>query len=262
MIITLGPEGTYSHQAAQEMFPDETIVFADSIFRIFSNYEPGHTLVLPLENSTHGSVAEVWEEIHSRGLFVSREHTIKIEHSIGALFKNFNKVYGHHQALQQCRRYLQKNYPHVSLEVVASNALAVKLAAKDTNSAAIASEFTFRVYNLPILEKKISDSKFNETRFGVIASEDLYPQDKKETTVMVVTPKIDEPGLLYNILKPIQESGLNMTRLESRPQGDGTWNYHFYIDLKTSPDSSEFAIAKNVIEQKHEVKVIGAYANL
>lgn len=259
MIITLGPEGTYAHQATQVLFPEESIVFADSIFRIFSNFEPNHVLVLPLENSSHGSIPEVWEEIDARNLFVSKVHVLKIEHAIGALFKNFNKVYGHAQALQQCRKYLQKKYPHVSLEVVASNALAVKLAAKDTNSAAIASDFTFKIYNLPILEENVSDFKNNETRFGVIASKDLYPKEKKTTTVIVVTPKFDEPGLLLKILEPIDKEKLNMTRLESHPQGNGLGNYKFFIDLQTDPKSDRFKKIVKIIRKKHDVKIIGAY---
>ncbi|MBI5412393.1 hypothetical protein HZA43_04475 [Candidatus Peregrinibacteria bacterium] len=259
MIITLGPEGTYAHQATQILFPEEPIVFADSIFRIFSNYEPDHTLVLPLENSSHGSIPEVWEEINGRDLFVSKTHVLKVEHAIGALFKNFNKVYGHHQALQQCRKYLQKKYPHVSLEVVASNALAVKLAAKDTNSAAIASDFTFRVYNLPILEENISDFENNETRFGVIADKDLYPNEKKTAIAIVITPKVDEPGLLLKILTPINDERVNMTRLESRPQGNGLGNYNFFIDLQTNPQSDAFKRIMETLRKKHDVKIIGAY---
>lgn len=259
MIITLGPEGTYAHQATQILFPDEPIVFADSIFRIFANYEPIHTLVLPLENSSHGSVPEVWEEIEGRGLFIAKTHILKVDHAIGALFKNFNKVYGHHQALQQCRKYLQKKYPHVSLEVVASNALAVKLAAKDTNSAAIASDFTFKVYNLPILEKSISDFKNNETRFGVIASKDMYPKDKKTTTAIVIIPKTDEPGLLLKMLMPIYEEGINMTRLLSHPRGEGMGNYKFFIDLQVDPATNAFKRIHSAISKKHEIKVIGAY---
>lgn len=259
MIITLGPEGTYAHQATQELFPDESIVFADSMFRIFANYEPGHTLVLPLENSSHGSIPEVWEEIDNRNLFISKTHVLKVDHAIGALFKNFNKVYGHHQALQQCRRYLQTKYPHVSLEVVSSNAIAVKLASKDTNSAAIASDFTFRIYNVPILEENISDFKKNETRFGVIGSKDLYPKAKKGTTCIIITPINDEPGLLYNILKPIKEEKVNMSRLLSHPRGDGLGNYKFYIDMEISPNSPSFKRIVSEISKKHDVKVIGAY---
>lgn len=168
MIITLGPEGTYAHQATQVLFPNEPIVFEDSIVKVFKKAKPDDILILPIENSSTGLLPEVWEEIKARNLSVDKTHVLKIHHAIGSLSKNFKKVLAHHQALQQCRQYLSKKYPQAKLEAVGSNALAVKLVAKDPNAAAIASEFAFRIYNLPILEENISDSKDNETRFGII----------------------------------------------------------------------------------------------
>lgn len=259
MIITLGPTGTYSELAAKKLYPEKEIILKDSFFDIFSSHQHGDVMVLPLENSHYGSVIEVWEAVVDKGLFISRTTTIDINHSIGAQNDEFTTIFGHPQALGQCRKFLHENYPHVKVEAATSTGAAMAKALADSSVAAIGNKDIMGEKGLQIIKEDVNDAKRNQTVFGVVSSSDLYPDNPKTKTLIVVEPKVDRHGLLFSILQTIEDQEINMTRLESRPQGNDLGWYKFFIDLQVAPDSPQFhqVFAKLGIE--HKVHIIGAY---
>lgn len=259
MITTLGPSGTYSELAAHKLYPDKEIILKESIFDIFANSQAGDVMVLPLENSTYGSVIDVWEAVVNKGLFISKTTTLPIVHSIGAQSSEFEVIFGHPQALGQCYKFLHDNYPNVKIEAATSTGAAIQKALDNTNTAAIGNTEVMRQKGLQIINENINDSRNNQTVFGVISNSDLYPNQPKSKTLIVVEPKVDRHGLLFSILETIEEQALNMTRLESRPQGNDLGWYKFFIDLQTAPDSPEFEKVFAKLGREHKVHIIGAY---
>lgn len=258
MITTLGPSGTYSELAAQQLFPNKELILKESFFDIFANYQPGDVMVLPLENSTYGSVVDVWENVVSKGLFISKTMTLDIHHSIGSQSDDFETIYGHPQALGQCYKFLHDNYPGIAIEAATSTGAAIQKALNSKTAAAIGNEKIMGELGLKIIKQTINDAKNNQTVFGVISNQDLYPETNKTKTMIVVEPKVDRHGLLFGILQTIEEQELNMTRLESRPQGNDLGWYKFFIDLQTAPDSPEFQAVFSKLGMQHRVEVIGA----
>ncbi|PIQ80004.1 hypothetical protein COV81_00130 [Candidatus Peregrinibacteria bacterium CG11_big_fil_rev_8_21_14_0_20_41_10] len=259
MIITLGPSGTYSEIAATKLFPNKEIILKDSFFDIFANHKKNDLMVLPLENSNYGSVIQVWEEIAKKELFISKTLIMEIKHSLGSKSTNFQTIHGHPQAIGQCIEFLHKQYPNAKIETATSTGDAINKALKDLTCAAIGSADIMASKGLQIIHQNISDSLNNKTVFGVINNIDHFPNDPKNTTVILITPQNDRHGLLFNILQIIETHSLNMTRLESRPQGDNLGKYKFFIDLQTSPNSPEFKQTYQALSKDHQVNIIGAY---
>ena len=260
MIITLGPSGTYSEIAAHKLFPDKEIVLRDSIFEIFANHEAGDTMVLPLENSFYGSVVDVWEAVVSRGLFIVKTITLDIIHSIGSLEpEKIQTIIGHPQALGQCNSFLHSNYPNHKIEAATSTGAAIQKALNDPTYAAIGNHEIMEQMGLKIVNQTINDAKNNRTMFGVVTDQELFHDQDKEKTLIVIEPKVDRPGLLLEILQIIAQNNVNLTRLESRPQGNELGFYKFFLDLNAAPDSLEFKTIFTELGLKHKVHIIGAY---
>lgn len=260
MITTLGPSGTYSEIAAHKLFPDKEIILRDSIFAIFANQQAGDIMVLPLENSQYGSVIDVWEAIVNHGLFISKTLTLDIIHAIGAINpQKFTTIIGHPQALGQCNSFLHKNYPNLKIEAATSTGAAIKKALTDENYAAIGNHEIMAQMGLNIVNQQINDAKNNKTMFGVVSNQELFTNDPKQKTLILVEPKVDRPGLLLEILQIIAQNNVNLSRLESRPQGNELGFYKFFIDLNTAPDSPEFKTIFAELGLKFRVQIIGAY---
>jgi chorismate mutase/prephenate dehydratase len=168
------------------------------------------------------------------------------------------KVYSHPQALAQCRQWLSANLPTVAQIEVASTALAARLTKDDPVAAAVASELAGQLYDLKIARKKIEDEVRNVTRFLVIGRE-AAPATGRDKTSILFSLK-DEAGVLYKVLQPLADAGLNMSRIESRPSRKKLWDYVFFIDVDGHQSEAPVQAAIGALEERCQfVKVLGSY---
>lgn len=262
-IAYLGPEATYTHEAATKKFGSSANYEPlANVKEIFSEVEKGNADfgVVPVENSTEGVETHTLDMFIDSELKISDEILLPISHCLLSKSKkdNIKKVYSHPQALAQCRSWLQKNLSGIPLVEVYSTAQAAKLAAKEKTSAAIASELASKLYNLPIVGKSIEDLSKNVTRFLIIGKESSQPTGNDKVS-MVFSLK-DKAGALYSSLKPFYDHKINMTKIESRPSKRKLWEYYFFVDIE---GHSQDAKVKKAIEKLKSncifLKVLGSY---
>lgn len=258
----LGPEGTYSQEAALKLFgntielhPEETIT---SVFRAV---QAGtiQLAVVPIENSSEGAVRETHNLLLKTDVNIVSEISVPIEHCL--LSKNnklsaIKRVYAHPQALGQCRTWLATHLPNATHVPQKSNAAAAQMAANTTEGAAIAPKKAAEIYGLNILETTINDQPDNETRFIALGNLKTKPTGRDKTSVICVAK--DKPGALYQILGVLAEQNISMTRLESQPYEQG--QYAFYIDFAGHKENDAVKLALKKIDEMTKIcKVLGAY---
>lgn len=235
-VAFLGPAGTYTHMAALKHFggsvEDLALASIDEIVQAVevSRADFG---VVPLENSLEGSVNQTLDALVESNLNIYGEVNVEIEHQLlskSASLNDIKVVQAHPQALAQCRRWLDKNLPKAERVSSPSNAEGARLAMEDPNVAAIASKRAAKLYDLTILKSNIEDGADNTTRF-VILSKHACPPSGEDITSIVFTTK-NEPGALHDVLKLFGDAGVSLTRIESRPLRQGTWEYIFFIDVE------------------------------
>jgi len=259
-VLTLGPEGTYSHRAA-EAVADET-AFVESMTAVVEavasgEYERG---VVPVENSTDGSVIESLDAFAEYDIAIVRELITPIRHALIAQQSEFDVVTSHAQALAQCRGYLDENYPSVALEAVASTARGVERAREDASVAGIGHPDNADG-DLQVLAEDIQDESSNATRFVAIAPAGERSEAGSKTS-FIVYPNVDYPGLLLELLEPFAERDINLTRVESRPSGERLGDYVFHIDIAAGLYDERTADALEEIEAIAEdgwVRRLGSY---
>lgn len=228
-VVTLGPEGTYSHRAADSVA--ESVAFRESVTGIVEAVAEGayDRGVIPIENSIEGSVTESLDALTDNDIAVLEEIVTPIRHALLAQEESFDTVASHSQALAQCRGFLESEYPDVEKEAVASTARGVERARENPDVAAIG--HPANAHNgLSVLHEDIQDSTSNATRFFVIG-----PPEDRETaggkSSLVVYPNTNYPGLLLALLEPFADRDINLTRVESRPSGERLGDYVFHLDI-------------------------------
>ena len=259
-VLTLGPEGTYSHRAAKSVSGD--IDFVESVTAIVEGvaggeYERG---VVPIENSIEGSVTESLDALADRNVAVVREIVTPIQHALLAQQSEFEVVTSHPQALAQCRDYLGREYPSVRTEAVASTARGVERAREDPSVAAIGHPATAGD-ELQVLARDIQDRTSNATRFVVLAPESER-SDAGGKSSIVVYPNTNYPGLLLEMLQPFAERDINLSRIESRPSGERLGDYMFHFDFAAGlyEERAQEAIADlRELAENGWVRVLGSY---
>ena len=235
-ITYLGPEATFTHIAAMNRFGKSASFFPQpSIRDIFNEVERGacHFGVVPVENSIEGAVNYTLDLLVESDLKICGEIYHTISHDLLSKTGSLNDIkiiYSHPHAFAQCRRWLQKHLPDCMLKECSSTAYAAGKAAKEDGSAAIAGREAAGMYRLQVVASKIEDVARNTTRFLVIGRDKILKTGTDKTSVMFAAAH--EPGALYKVLQPIYESGINMLKLESRPNKRENWNYLFFIDLE------------------------------
>ena len=265
-VAYLGPEGTFSYTALLEIFGNSAKpVPQNSIQSVFDEVEAGRAVfgVVPVENSTEGSVTYTLDELVETDLKIIAEHLLRIHNSLlskASEIKKVVRVYSHPQPLAQCKDWLKKNLGKAEIIQTASTIKAAESAFADENSAAIASESAAKLYDLNILASNIEDSRHNFTRFFVLGRQE-NPATGRDKTSIVFSVK-DEPGALYKILKPFSDAGINLSKIESRPNKKEMWAYNFFIDLTGHKDDKNVSKAlSNLKEAALFVKVLGSYPN-
>jgi len=263
-VAFLGPEATFTHMAARTRFGlSARYVPAATVAGVFTEVEKGMADlgVVPIENSTEGVVNSTLDVLIDSELSITAEIATEVSHCLltrtGTL-DGLQKVYSHPQALAQCRGWLSANLPNVAQIEVASTALAARLTRDDPVAAAVASELAGQLYDLKIARKKIEDEVRNVTRFLVVGREPPPPTGRDKTSILFSLK--DAAGVLYKVLQPLADAGLNLSRIESRPSRKKLWDYVFFIDVDGHTGEMGVEAALRALEARCEfVKVLGSY---
>lgn len=268
-IAFLGPRGTYSEEAAI-MYggPGAELIPFPSIPALAEAVETGRAdvAVLPIENSIEGGVSTTLDLlIHETELKISHEVVVPIRHMLvtqeGVSLEDVRTVMSHPQALGQCRRYLDRCLPHAEQVAALSTAGAVKSVVEgdDRTIAAIGPGPSQVLYGGVILAHDIQDNPNNLTRFVVLQPEDGEPTGDDKTSIGL-TAKADEPGVLEQIIRPIADARLQLTRLESRPTKGWLGTYVFLIDFEGHRSEQRVIDVLRQIEARSTtLKVFGSY---
>jgi len=262
----LGPEGTFSHQAAQTLNGESEIVFYKTIHDVFDAVEKEECDkgVVPIENSLGGSVGFTLDALLEFDLKIEYEEIIPIVHYLlginGTKKSDIKYLYAHNQAYSQCEKYIRKNLPNAKVLETTSNGESARLVEEkgEKEYAAIAPEIAASIYNLEILQKAIQDSKYNVTKFVVISENDTKPSGYDRMSITVY-PQVDKPGLLWEILGYFRENDVNLSKIESRPSKGKLGDYVFYIDFEghISEENPKKILAE--LEKVAFVKILGSY---
>lgn len=263
-IAYLGPEGTFTEAAALKHFGHSVktrpLIVIDEVFREVEAGTADYG-VIPVENSTEGAVTHTLDQLLVSPLQICGEVELRIHHHLLSMSKTMAKVdrlYAHQQALAQCREWLDMHLTGCERIPVSSNAEAARRAGNEPGCAAIASDYARQIYGLQSLAANIEDEPGNTTRFLIIGSQAIIPSGNDKTSLLVSGP--NRPGLLYDLLHPLVENNISMTRLESRPSRRGLWEYVFFIDVEGHKDDPKVAIALAALkEQASFFKLLGSY---
>ena len=264
-IAYLGPEATFTHQAAIRRFgsslrygPQKTItdVFAE-VSKNRADYG-----VVPIENSTEGVVTHTLDMFVDSDLKIVSQIVLRVQHCLltNARKAQIKKLFAHPQALAQCRAWVQNNLPRVEIIETSSNARSAELASTEDDTAAIAGLLAAEKYGLRVVEYDIQDNAANATRFLVLGRQCSPPTGRDRTSLMISL--VDKVGALHRALAAFRRHRLNMTKIESRPSKRKAWEYFFFIDC--DGHVSDHRVAKAIAELEQQcsfVKVLGSYPN-
>lgn len=267
-VAYLGPAGTFSEEAAIGYFGSSIVkVPCASIDEVFRATTAGAADfgVVPVENSTEGVVARSLDLLLTEPLFIIGETSLAVRQNLLRRENSLNgisAVCAHPQALAQCHGWLSYHLPNVERHPVASNAEGARLASLDVSVAALASERAASEFGLHVIAPAIQDDPHNRTRFAILTGAARHPQPQSsghDCTSLVVSVT-NRPGAVHDMLVPLKQHGVSMTRFESRPARSGQWEYYFYIDLQGHPDQPEVAAAlKELRAVCAFFKVLGTY---
>ena len=267
-VAVLGPVGTFCEQAAIEYFGGAAdLIYCASFDEVFHATASGSAQygVVGVENMTEGVVTRSLDLFLHTPTHVVGEVSLLIRHNLLRLsnsLEGIETVLAHPQALAQCQNWLNKNLPNAERRAVASNAEGARLAAANPAFAALASERASTLFGLHIVAHAVQDEAYNRTRFAVICLPQTMatpPASARDCTSLIVSV-VNKPGAMHDMLVPLKQHGVSMTRLESRPARTGQWEYYFYIDLDGHPSQPHVAAALAELRQLCAFyKVIGAY---
>lgn len=268
-VAYLGPAGTFSELAALGYFGNSIVrVPCASIDEVFRSTTAGAADfgVVPVENSTEGVVARSLDLFLTTPLFIIGETSLFVRHNLlrrDNSLKDIQAVCAHPQALAQCHGWLSYHLPDVERRPVASNAEGARLAALDPTLAAVASDRAGSEFGLHVVAPAIQDDPHNRTRFVIVTHPDRHPQPQAsghDCTSLVVSVT-NRPGAVHDMLVPLKQHGVSMSRFESRPARTADqWEYYFYIDLQGHPDDP--GVAKALTELRavcSYFKLLGTY---
>jgi len=263
-VVYLGPPATHTHLACLEQFGSSVRALPrESIQEVFETVEreKANFGVVPIENSTEGVVNRTLDMFIDSEVKICGEVLTRISHDLlsqSGKPEDIEKIYSHPQALGQCRKWLNKNFPHAELAETVSTAKAAQMAAGDPKAAAVASSLASHLYGLKIIESRIEDYLHNYTRFLVLGRKIDEASGRDKTSLLFSIS--DSPGSLYQVLRSFSEKSINLTKIESRPIKDKPWEYIFFLDFEghtTDPTIQEAVseLKKNVLF----LKFLGSY---
>ncbi len=267
VVACQGTEGANSQAACEKLFSVPNIMYFNNFESIFSAVESGLCRygILPIENSTAGSVRQVYDLMIKKNFYIVRSVRVQINHVLlakpGVKLEDITEVISHEQALAQCSEYIKAK--GLSVAECENTAIASKtVAASDKkNVAAIASRSCAELYGLNILDSNIQNNANNYTRFICISKKlEIYPGADRTSMMMVTSHK---PGSLYRVLSRFFALGVNLTKLESRPIPDRDFEFRFYFDISESVYSP--ALTQLICELENELEefsYLGSYSEV
>ena len=267
-VAYLGPNGTFSEQAALQFFGSsiERVPCSnlDEVFRATAagSAEFG---VVPMENSTEGVISRSLDLFLTSPLHVVGETSLLVRHNLLRLdrsLEGIEAVYAHPQALAQCQNWLNTHLPKAERHAASSNAEGARLATTNPAWAAIASERAGAEFGLHIASHAIQDDAFNRTRFAVVCLPQTLPAPPAsgQDCICLIVSVPNRPGAVHDLLVPLKTHGVSMTRFESRPARSGQWDYYFYIDIQGHPSQPHVSAALDELKALCAFyKVLGNY---
>ena len=268
IVACQGVEGAYSGIACEKLFARPSIFYFSSFDAVFTAVEKGLCRygVIPVENSTAGTVNAVYDLMVKHDFRIVRSVRIKVDHNLlvrpGTRAEDITEIYSHGQALTQCAGFLQR-FPNAKIIPCENTAVAAKMVAEsaDPGVAALSSRSCAKLYGLEILMASVQDSDNNYTRFICISKNlEIYPGADHTSLMMVIR---DEPGTLHHVLARFYVLGINMHKLESRPIPGRNWEYRFYFDLDTSVYSPKFIqLMGELGDICEEYEYLGSYSEV
>jgi chorismate mutase/prephenate dehydratase len=251
-IAYLGPEASNTHAAAMKKFGASVDYQAlMTVGDIFTAVEKGEAdyAVIPIENSTEGSVREALDSFVESDLKIVAQIHLEITHALisNLPLEQIGKVYSKDQALAQCRHWLQRHLPHARLIDASSTSRAVQIAKDEPGSAAIAGELAAQFYGVPVVAGNIQDKADNTTRFFVLGKKASGPagngRDMSSFLISLGDEAAAHSGALLKMLMPLAERGINLSKIESRPSKKRPWDYYFFIDVTGHHDDANMKAA-------------------
>lgn len=263
-VAFLGPEGTFTQAATLKHFGHSVVTQPQkSIDAIFREVAAGSVDygVVPVENSTEGVINHTLDQLVNSSLKICGEVALRIhDHlmGLGTELSQVKRVYSHAQSLAQCRQWLNQHANDIELIDVSSNAEAARRASQEEGAAAIAGETAAEIYGLNLIEKNIEDNPDNTTRF-LILGRDAVPPSGDDKTVLLVSAQ-NRPGALFDLLTPLANHNVSMSRIESRPSQQANWEYLFFVDIDGHGDDERIAAALEELKgQASLFKVLGSF---
>lgn len=267
-VAYLGPEGTYTDEAAFLYAPDTDRIPYATLAEVVNAVESGAVdlAVAPIENSLIGTILDIVDFlIRSKKSRIVGEILVPIEASLivkpGTRLSDIKVVRSKQEALGQCREYLQANLPGVVQEPVGSTAGAVaSLAESDVSVAALGPRRAAQINGMEVLADGVQDRKNNVTRFAVIGRRNCERTGRDKTSIVFDFAKADEPGLIVKALKLFSDRSINLTKIESRPTGLELGSYHFLLDFEGHADDAPIKEALDELRQYASMlKILGSY---
>ena len=266
VVACQGTEGAYSQLACDKLFPVSQILYCNRFDGVFRAVEAGMCRygILPIENSSAGSVTEVYDLMERYNCKIVRSLKLKVEHCLlarpGVQLKDIKEVVAHEQALNQCSEFLKSSGAKVT--VFSNNAAAAKYVSESdrTDIAAIASVNCAGLYGLSVLSDHVANSDHNYTRFICISKElEVYEGAGKITFVASASHR---PGSLYSLIAKFATRGLNICKLESRPIPGKDFEFRFYFDVEASVWNKDTPTVLSQLEKEEFFTFLGAYSEV
>ncbi len=268
MVACQGVEGAYSQIACEKIFKNPFILYFKNFEAVFNAIDQGMCRygILPIENSTAGSVKKVYDLMIRHNFSIVRTFRLKVDHNLlvkpGVQLSEIREIYSHEQAISQCGDFLQ-TLQGVNVIPVGNTAIAAEMVAQSDRRdvAALSSRSCAQLYGLECLAASVQDEGNNRTRFICISKNlEIYPGSDKTSIMMILNHR---PGSLYKVLARLYTLGINVTKLESRPIPDREFEFMFYFDLETSIYSEEFVqLMCELDELCEEFKYLGSYCEV
>jgi len=260
----LGPKFSYSYNLSNQVYGDLEdceIVCKSSIEEVFENVKKHNNSIgiVPIENMINGSVRETFVCLKKYKLKISKSYDFGIHHVLASKSDSFKQILSHPQALAQSSNFL-KQYREKGVEILeaSSTSRAFELASQDENIAAVGSYVGAVNYNLDVLAKNIENNPNNVTRFIEIRNEEENGINGVKTS-MIIEPKIDRAGLLFEILSIFKIKDINLTKIESLPTGEKMGEYIFYLDVEAKLSDKNLIDAITFLETFVGVYLFGSY---
>ncbi len=268
VVACQGIDGAYSSLACDKILPGSDILYFKSFEGVFSAIDKGLCKygILPIENSIHGSVNQVYDLMKNFSFYIVRSLKLKINHALLAkgetALSDITDIYSHEQAIGQCSQFL-KEHPNIRVHICENTAVAAKFVSESDcpGAASISSPECASLYGLNVVCNAVADSDSNFTRFICISKNlEIYPGANK---ISLTLRALNKPGALYSLISRFAVLGINITKLESRPIAGRNFEYLFYFDIDASVYSAEvLRLLDEFCSDPENAVFLGSYTEL